>query len=106
MFNTIFLVSGLTPMVIGIGFLFRPRRMSRLQSRFRKRLERLERRLRRAHRVTGLAFLSVGFVMLLTYFYPVWVFNLFVVVRMVMGVFFPEMFEAIRPVDTTPMVCI
>lgn len=93
MINTIFLFWGMLPVAVGLGFIFRPRKMVRMQTRFRKRMERMEKRFYKAHRATGLGLVLAGLVLLLTYFHPVWIYNMFLVARVVIGLFFPHLFE-------------
>lgn len=103
MINTIFLVWGLIPVAMGIGFIFRPRRMLKAQTNFRKRMEKMEKKLFKAHRATGLGFVLVGLILLLTYFHPVWIYNMFLVARVVIGLLFPHLFEP-TIVQTVPTV--
>lgn len=106
MINTLFLVAGLIPMGIGLGYILKPRKMKRMQAWYRKKLERLEIRTFKAHRKVGLAFMALGTLMLFTYFQPVWIYNMFIAARIVMGVLFPEVFQEFQPVQAIPMVCI
>lgn len=103
MTNLFFLLWGLVPVTIGFGFIFRPRRMAKAQVRFRQRMERMEKRFFKANRATGLAFVLLGTIFLLTYFHPVWIYNMFVVARLLAGLFFPELFETtvVEVVPTT-----
>jgi uncharacterized protein YjeT (DUF2065 family) len=106
MISTLFLAMALTPMVIGLGYILKPRMMKRAQAWFRKRLEKVEARFYKSHRAVGLGFMALGSLMLFTYFQPVWVYNLFVAARIVMGIFFPETFQEFQQVEAVPMVCI
>ncbi len=103
MTQALFFVWTLIPFSIGLGFLMRPKTMLKLQKKFRKRAESFEKRLFKAHRTTGLAFILVGLVFFLSAFYPVWIFNAFVVARLVTGFLFPHLFDPtiIRTVSTT-----
>lgn len=105
MANFIFLLWGLIPVGVGVGFLMRPRRMVRAQSQFRKKMEKLEKKLYRSHRVTGLCFLLLGTVFLASYFYPVWIFKMFLVGRIILGALFPELFRS-QAVAIVPTVWI
>ena len=93
MINTLFLTWGLIPILTGLGLIFRPRTVSRLQTQFRKKMEKMEKRLLKAHRATGLAFLILGSVLILSWFHPIWIYNAFLVVRIALGAFFPELFQ-------------
>ena len=93
MINTLVLIWGLIPVTIGFGFVFRPKKMVRVQKNFRKRIESFEKKLFKAHRTSGLSFILAGTVLLMSYFYPVWIFNAFLVTRVVVGAFFPHLFE-------------
>lgn len=84
--------------MMGLGFVFRPRMMMWLNKAYLARVKRLEKRLFKAHRATGLLMINVGLVILLTYFYPVWIYNCFLITRVVAGVFFPSLFEPARSV--------
>ena len=106
MINTVFFIVALTPIVVGLGFLLKPRKMKKLQAWFRKRMEKFEVLLFKSHKKVGVAFVLMGMVMVYTYFQPIWVYNMFVAARVVMGVFFPEMMPEFQPVEATPMVCI
>ena len=94
MINTIVLLWGLIPLTIGFSFIFRPKRMLSAQVSFRKRVERFEKRLFKAHRATGLAFVLLGLVLILTWFHPVWIYNMFLLARVVAGLFFPQFFRS------------
>ncbi len=106
MLNTLFLISGLFPLAIGTGFIFQPRRMRDYQTRFRKRLERLEKKTHRASRATGLSFLLTGTLMVAVYSNPNWIYRAFLAARIIAGVFFPHMFEPVRQASVTPTVFI
>ena len=106
MISTFFLVMALIPMTAGLGYILAPRKMKKMQAWFRKRLEKVETRFYKSHRTVGLGFMALGSVMLFTYFQPVWIYNMFIAARIVMGVFFPEAFQEFQPVEATPMVCI
>jgi len=107
MFNTLFFIVALTPIIVGLGFILRPKKMKKLQAWSRKKLEKFENRLLKSHKKVGFAFVFLGLAMVYTYFHPVWVYNMFVAARVVIGVFFPEMMPAdFQPVEATPMVCI
>jgi hypothetical protein len=106
MIHTLFLGLALAPMVIGLGYILKPRMMKKVQAWFRKRMEKVEVRFYKSHRAVGLGFMAMGSLMLFTYFQPIWVYNLFVAARIVMGVFFPEAFQDFQPVEAIPMVCI
>lgn len=93
MIDTIFLFWGLIPLTIGFGLIFRPKAVSKAQVKFRKRIERMEKRFFKAHRETGLSFVLLGVVLILTYFHPVWIYNMFVVARLLAGLFFPHLFQ-------------
>ena len=82
------------PLTLGVGFLVRPKKVLQAQTRFRKRMEKMEKRLFKAHRATGLAFILLGLIMLLSWFYPIWIFNLFAVARLLAGLFFPRLFQS------------
>jgi len=105
MINTIFLLSSLVPFAVGMGYILKPKKMKKLQAWFRKKIEKFETHVYKRHRVVGLGFVAMGLMMVYTYFQPIWVYNMFVISRVVMGVFFPEMFQ-VQQVDVTPMVCI
>jgi len=93
-------------MSLGLGYVLAPRKMKKTQAWFRKKLEKIEVRCYKSHRTVGLGFLALGSVMIFTYFQPVWIYNMFVAARMVMGVFFPETFNEFQQVEAVPMVCI
>lgn len=106
MIDTIFLLSSLFPLAIGVGYFFKPRKILKIQALFRKRLERFEKRLYKQRRKVGLCFTLLGFFIVYTYFHPVWIYDMFVVARYIVGLVFPEVFEQVRQVSVTPMVCI
>ena len=93
MVNTVILIWGLIPLTIGFCYIFRPRRIAKAQAAFRKRAERMEKKLLKAHRATGLALVLMGLVMVLSWFHPVWIYNLFLVARVIAGLFFPQLFQ-------------
>lgn len=97
MVNTLFLFWGLIPVALGLGFIFRPRKMVRAQAKFRKRMEQLEKKLLKTHRTTGLALVLSGLVLILSYFHPVWIYNVFVVARLIAGLLFPGHFATPVP---------
>ena len=90
-------------MFLGFGFLFRPRQMARLHRAYAARIRRLQGRFVKAHRATGLLFLNASAVILLTWFYPVWIFNCFLIARVVAGAVFPSHFAPLHNV-TLPIV--
>jgi hypothetical protein len=106
MINTLFFVFAIFPIAVGMGFILKPRKMKRIQAWFRKRMERFENSLFKAHKKVGLVFVLMGMLMVYTYFQPVWVYNMFVAARLVMGVLFPDMMQNFQQVEATPMVCI
>ena len=106
MINTIFLFSGLFPLALGLGYFFKPSKILKMQTWFRKRLEKFEKRLCKRHRKVGVCFTLIGLFVIYTYFQPVWIYDMFVIARYVMGVIFPQAFEQVRQVSATPMVCI
>lgn len=106
MIDAVMLVWGLIPVTIGFSFIFRPKKMAKSQARFRRRIENFEKKLFKAHRATGLAFLLLGVVMVLTWFHPVWIYNVFVVVRLLAGLFFPQLFEPTEVATIIPTVWI
>jgi len=69
-------------------------------------MERLEKKLFKAHRATGLAFLFLGTLFLLTAFYPVWIFKVSLVIRVILGALFPQLFQAHRVVSAVPVAWI
>lgn len=93
MANTLFFFWGLIPLTLGFGFIFRPKAVLKAHRAFEKRRGRLEKRLFRAHRATGLAFVLLGLVMFLSWFHPVWIYNLFVMARILVALFFPTAFQ-------------
>lgn len=105
MINSIFLITALIPFFVGIGYLFKPKTMKKVQGWFRKKIDKLDRYAYKRHRFVGFMFTAVGLMMIYTYFQPVWIYNVFVVARVVMSVLFPDVFQ-IQQVDATPMVCI
>jgi uncharacterized protein YjeT (DUF2065 family) len=107
MFNTLFFVVAISPIVVGLGYILKPKKMKKVQAWFRKKAEKFENRLLKSHKKVGFAFVALGMVMVYTYFQPIWVYNMVVAARVVIGVFFPEMMPAdFQPVEATPMVCI
>lgn len=107
MINTLFFIVALTPIFIGLGFILKPKKMKKMQAWLRKKVEKVENRLLKSHKKVGFAFVFLGMVMVYTYFQPIWVYNMFIAARVVMGVFFPTMMPAdFQPVEATPMVCI
>lgn len=104
--NTIFLLSAFVPLTFGLGYLFRPKKVKKFQAGVRKRLEKVENRLYKRHRFFGLCFTTMGLMIVYTYFQPIWIYNMFVIARVVMGVLFPEAFQDVQQVQATPMVCI
>lgn len=103
MTNLLCLTVGLIPLILGYHYIFKPRKMARVQTRFRKRIEKLEKRLIKAHRVTGLSYVLVGTVLLLTFFHPAWIYNGFLITRLALGFFFPNFFAPlsnVQPVAT------
>ncbi len=106
MINTLFLLFALGPIVLGLGFILKPRKMKKIQAWFRKKMERFEMKLFKAHKKVGTCFVLMGFLMVYTYFQPIWIYHMFLVARIVMGVLFPGAFEQVQQVEATPMVCI
>ena len=96
---------GLIPLTLGVGFLFHPRKVIQAQTRFRKRMEKFEKKLYKNYRATGLAFVLLAVIFLLTTFYPVWIFNLFLTTRIVVGLIFPHLFTPVI-VQATSLVYI
>ena len=70
------LIVGLVPIIFGYYYLFKPRKMARLQTKFRKRLEKAEKRLIRAHRVTGLAYVLAGTLIIMFFVHPLFFYNI------------------------------
>lgn len=81
---------GLLPLMLGIGFIFRPRLMIKLEKGYSKRSKKLQKKLFKANRATGLFLFLIGFVVLLTYFYPIWIYNFFLITRILYLMVFPE----------------
>jgi hypothetical protein len=106
MINTIFFGMALFPILLGLAFILKPRKMKKIQAWFRKKLERFEMAVFKAHKKVGVCFVLVGVVMVYTYFQPVWIYNMFLIARVVMGMVFPEMMDQVQQVEATPMVCI
>lgn len=104
--NTIFLLSAFVPLILGLGYLFRPKKMKKLQAWFRKKIEKMDTRVYKHRRAMGFGMVSLGLMMIYTYFQPIWIYNMFVIARVVMGVLFPEAFQDVQQVQATPMVCI
>ena len=50
-------------------------------------------RTRKSHRTKGLFLTLIGTVVLLSWFHPVWIFNLFLVTRIIAGGLFPQFFQ-------------
>lgn len=94
MTDLIFLLWGLIPVALGIGLIYKPRQVLKAQASFRKRMERLEKRFFKAHQATGLFFILIGLVMILSWFHPVWIYNAIVMARILSGDIF------VQPVDT------
>ena len=89
--------------MLGLGFLFRPRLMARWHRAYSSRVLKIQKRFIKAHRATGLFFVNVGLVMLLSYFYPVWIYHSFLFARIVVGTLFPSMFAPTQTV-TLPFI--
>lgn len=106
MINTIFLMSGLFPLAIGVGYFFKPRKILKVQTWFRKKQEKFEKRLYKQHRKVGVCFALLGLFIVYTYFQPIWIYDMFVVARYFVDLLFPEVFEQVRQVSAMPMVCI
>lgn len=106
MFNTIFLFGGIFPLVTGVAYLFKPRKMLKIQTWLRKRQERLEKRLYKRHRVVGVCLTLLGLFVVCTCFQPVWIYDMFMIARYFVELMFPQVFEQMQQVSVTPMVCI
>ncbi|MBI2081990.1 MAG: hypothetical protein HYT76_00325 [Deltaproteobacteria bacterium] len=89
---------GLLPLTWGMGLIFHPRWTLKLQKKYAKLPKRLQKKISKAHRASGLFLFLVGFVILLTYFYPVWIYNFFLVTRVLYLMVFPE--KGALPVQT------
>ena len=100
--DAIILTWGLLPMMLGLGFIFRPRSIAKLERAYAKRAVQLQKRAFKAHRATGLALLLASTVMLLSWFYPVWIFNCFLITRYVAGFIFPAHFETLQTAQVIP----
>ncbi len=92
MINLICLLVGVGALIVGFGYIRKPRKMARVQAKVRKKIEKLEKKMIKSHRITGLSYVLAGTVFLLTVFHPVWIFNLFVVARLISGFLFPSFF--------------
>ncbi len=109
MIDIIILMVGLAALSLGMGYIFKPRKVGKAVSYMRKKLERMERRLSRSPRSykrTGWSFAGLGFILVFTYLQPIWIYNAIVLFRMSMGVIFPHMFQQVTTVQTTPVLCI
>lgn len=106
MINTLFFGIALFPILLGLGFILKPRKMKKIQAWFRKKLERFELFIFKSHKKVGVGFVLMGLLMVYTYFQPVWIYNMFMIARVVMGVVFPDMMDQVQQVEATPMVCI
>lgn len=93
MLNFLFLIWGLVPVGVGVGFLVRPRKMVQAQTRFRKKMEKLEKKLYKSHRSTGLFFVLLGVIFLVVALCPDWVSNAFVALRIFLGLVAPQLFQ-------------
>jgi hypothetical protein len=102
-FNGLFLLSSVIPLIIGMGYLLKPRKVLRFQARFRKKIEQVEKKMYKYHKRVGAYSLVVSFLMIYTYFRPLWIYHTILIARMI---FFPESFQATQPVKTTPMTCL
>lgn len=91
--DTVFLFWGLAPLLMGIGFIFRPNFMVRLEGAYSRRMKMIQGKFFKAHRATGLFFVLVGAVLLLSYFYPVWIYDCFLIARVIAGAVLPQLFE-------------
>lgn len=83
MIDALFLAWGLVPLTIGFGFIFSPKMVLKAHKKFEKRRQAMTKKFFKAHRATGLAFVLLGVVMLLTWLHPVWIYNLFILARIV-----------------------
>ncbi len=99
--NTLILTWGLLPMFLGIGFVFKPELIARLEKAYAKQARRFQTRFFKAHRATGLGLILASVVILLSWFYPVWIFNCFLIARVVVGALFPSHFP---PLQGTPII--
>lgn len=104
--SALILTWGFLPVVLGFGFIFRPRLMAKLQRAYAKKAQKIQKKFLKAHRATGLFFINVGVLILLTAFYPVWIFNGFLLARIVVGFLFPSLFQATQTVAIVPTVWI
>ncbi len=93
-------------MVFGLGFIFRPKSVARLAKSYHSRAQRVQKKLIKANRATGLFFILIGQVLLLSWFHPVWIYNCFVVARVIAGVLFPSMFVPAQTAAVIPTVWI
>lgn len=106
MINALLLSWGILPLAMGFGFLFRPRLMMRLEKSYARQAQRFQKRFFKAHRATGLFLILVGFVMILSIVYPVWIFNGFLLARLIAGALFPQMFIPTQTAIVIPTVWI
>lgn len=90
---------GIIPIWIGFRFYFTPQKVKRAQVRFRRRIERLERRLYRAHRATGLVFMMIGTLVLVAYFQPVTVYYFFYYSHQLLTALFPQWMQPTQVVQ-------
>lgn len=106
MLNSFVLMIGFIPLLTGLGLIFRPKQVAKAQVKFRKRMEKFEKRFFKAHRSAGLGFILGSLVFLMSYFHPVWIFNSFLVVRLVSGLFFPQLYQHTNAVKIVPTMWI
>lgn len=83
---------GLTPLLLGIGFIFRPRLMASLEKVYATRARSVQKRLFKAHRATGLFLVLTGMILLLSFFDPAWFYRFCYMAGYMAGMMFPGLF--------------
>ncbi|MBI4196295.1 MAG: hypothetical protein HY539_00575 [Deltaproteobacteria bacterium] len=91
--SILFLSCGFFPVLLGIGFIFKPKLMVRMEKAYTRQTQKLQRRLFKAHRATGLFFVLIGTVLTLSLFHPIWIYHCFLITRVIAGMIFPSLFE-------------
>ena len=102
MVSALFLTWGLVPLLMGIGFIFTPRLMARLERAYDRRARRFQKRLFKARRTTGLSLVLVGMILLFSFMDPGWFYRLCYMAGFMAGTLFPGLFISTPPPPAVP----
>lgn len=102
MTDLILLTWGLTPLLLGVGFIFTPGLMARLEKAYARQAQRAQKRLFKAHRATGLFLVLAGMILLLSFFDSAWFYRFCYMAGYMAGMMFPGLFVSGPPPPSVP----